>query len=173
MVANRFASLQDLCMRSCSSWSNRHACTHLSSGKSASLLAKPGPFPAISPYLRAIVAALCVCVFTVCCLKIKHTHMPSILCFIVSEVRCPHHFPHSVSCLDIPSCLVTCPLSSKWLCTFCCQWNKYYLIECLIATRSLEESGMHKLLFKDQHRCLVVLRNCVLFMTCRVSGSVC
>lgn len=44
-------------------------------------------------------------------------------------------------------------------------WKKYLycalFIEWLIAARSLEESGMQKLLFKDKPRCLVVLRKCV------------
>lgn len=53
-------------------------------GKSASLLAEPEPFPAISPYLSSIVAALCVWLFMACCLKIKkkkHTPLhPLLLC---------------------------------------------------------------------------------------------
>lgn len=111
MTADRFASWENLCMRSCSSWSNRHACTHLSSGKSTSLLAKPEPFPAISPYLRAIVAALCVCFFMACCLKIKNTHPPS--SFIVPVVRCPHPSPGLCILPGYPSSLVTRLLPSK------------------------------------------------------------
>lgn len=121
MTADKFASWENLCMWSCSSWSNRHACTHLSSGKSTSLLAKPEPFPAISPYLRAIVAALCVCFFYGMLFKDKK-HTPSILFYCACGKMSPSLpwfvYPAWISeqpC-DPPASLKICDVSR-----FCCQ----------------------------------------------------
>lgn len=164
MAANRFASLENLCMRSCSSWSNRHACTHLSSRKSASLLAKPEPFPAISPYLRAIVAALCVCVF-MACLKIKNT--PSILFYCVWGKMSPSLpwflYPAWISeqpC-DPPASLKIYDVSM-----FCCQSGiknfTVYLLNWITHCCEVPRGKWYaKLCFKDKHRCLVALRKCV------------